>query len=338
MALYAGIDLHSTNHVLVIIDEQDRVQYEKRLANDLEVTLNALTPFRDDLAGLALESTYNWYWLADGLIEAGFDVHLANTARMGEYGGLKYTDDKHDARWLAHMLRLGILPEGYILPKPQRALRDLLRRRLRLVQGRSVQILTVQGLVERTTAHRLNTQAIRALDAETIITLFPDPNNGLAAGAHVSLIGAYDRVIDMLETQLSGRLKRDPMWRLLKSIAGVGDVLAWTILLETGPIERFAKVGHYASYSRCVDSRRVSNGKKKGENNRKNGNRYLAWAFVEAAHYAIRYYGPIKRFYQRKQAKTNGIVAVKAVAHKLARAAYYVQRDKVPFQMNKAFG
>jgi transposase len=86
-----------------------------------------------------------------------------------------------------------------------------------------------------------------------------------------------------------------------------------------------------------VDSRRVSNGKKKGENNRKNGNRYLAWAFVEAAHYAIRYYGPIKRFYQRKHAKTDGIIAVKAVAHKLARAAYYVQRDKVPFQMSKAF-
>ena len=87
-----------------------------------------------------------------------------------------------------------------------------------------------------------------------------------------------------------------------------------------------------------MDSRRISNGKKKGENNRKNGNRYLAWAFVEAAHYAIRYYSPIKRFYQRKQAKTNGIVAVKAVAHKLARAAYYVQRDQVPFQMSKAFG
>jgi transposase len=154
----------------------------------------------------------------------------------------------------------------------------------------------------------------------------------------LALISAYDGVIDMLETQLDRRLKRDPMWRLLKSIPGVGDVLAWTILLETGPIERFAQVGHYASYSRCVDSRRVSNGKKKGENNRKNGNRYLAWAFVEAAHYAIRYYAPIKRFYQRKQAKTNGIIAVKAVAHKLARAAYYVQRDKVSFQMSKAFG
>lgn len=323
--------------MLVVIDEQDRVHYEKRLANELETTLNALRPYRDDLVGIAVESTYNWYWLADGLIEAGFVVHLANTARIGEYGGLKYTDDKHDARWLAHLLRLGILPEGYILAKPQRALRDLMRRRMRLVQGRSAQILTVQGLVERSTAQRLNTKRIRALDAEALIGLFPDPNEGLAAGAHVGLIDAYDRVIDMLETQLTRRLKPDPMWRLLKSIAGVGDVLAWTILLETGPIERFAQVGHYASYSRCVDSRRVSNGKNKGENNRKNGNRYLAWAFVEAAHYAIRYHSPVKRFYQRKQAKTNGIIALKAVAHKLARAAYYVQRDRVPFEMSKAF-
>jgi transposase len=82
----------------------------------------------------------------------------------------------------------------------------------------------------------------------------------------------------------------------------------------------------------------VSNGKKKGENNRKNGNKYLAWAYVEAANFAIRYHDPVKRFYQRKKAKTNGVVAIKAVAHKLARASYYVMRDRVAFDVNKAFG
>jgi len=100
---------------------------------------------------------------------------------------------------------------------------------------------------------------------------------------------------------------------------------------------RFTQVGHYASYCRCVGSERISNGKRKGRGNTKNGNRYLAWAFVEAANFAVRYNPKIKRYYQRKCARSNGIVAIKTVAHKLARACYYILRDRVPFDVNKAF-
>jgi transposase len=96
-------------------------------------------------------------------------------------------------------------------------------------------------------------------------------------------------------------------------------------------------VGQFASYARCVDSRRLSNGKKKGEGNRKNGNKYLAWAFVEASHHAVRCNERIRRFAQRKKAKVNGIVATKAVAHKLARACYHVLKDQVPFDSARAF-
>ena len=110
-----------------------------------------------------------------------------------------------------------------------------------------------------------------------------------------------------------------------------------TILLETGEIGRFAQVGHYASYCRCVGSERISNGKRKGRGNTKNGNRYLAWAFVEAANFAVRYDATIKRYYQRKCARSNGVVAIKTVAHKLARACYYILRDQVPFDVDKAF-
>jgi transposase len=102
-------------------------------------------------------------------------------------------------------------------------------------------------------------------------------------------------------------------------------------------MERFAKVGHFSSYARCVQSQRLSNDKKKGEGNRKSGNKYLAWAFVEAAHFAVRYNPRIKRFYERKAAKTNKVVAIKAVAHKLARAAYHVMRKRVAFDEQRAF-
>ena len=110
-----------------------------------------------------------------------------------------------------------------------------------------------------------------------------------------------------------------------------------TIMLEVGDIGRFFKVGNYSSYCRCVDSKRLSNGKKKGENNKKNGNKYLAWAYVEAAHFAIRYIPKAQRFYQQKMAKTNGAVATKALANKLARASYFVMRDQVPFDEDMLF-
>ena len=123
----------------------------------------------------------------------------------------------------------------------------------------------------------------------------------------------------------------------LLSVSGIGQILGLTIMLESGDMNRFAKVGNYASYCRCVKSERLSNGKKKGENNRKNGNRYLAWAFIEAANFAVRYNDKIKSFYQKKKSKTNGVIAIKAVAHKLARACYHIIKDQEPFDVNKAF-
>jgi transposase len=124
----------------------------------------------------------------------------------------------------------------------------------------------------------------------------------------------------------------------LKTAPGIGEILALTIMLETGHIQRFSTVGNFASYCRCVGSQKISNSKKKGKGNTKNGNKYLAWAFVEAANFAIRFNAKIKSFYQRKKAKTKGVVAIKAVAHKLCRASYYIMRDRVAFNITKAFG
>ena len=145
MNLYGGIDLHSTNSVIVVIDEQDQVIDQKRLPNQLDGILARLSPFQSQLSGLVVESTYNWYWLVDGLMEGGYRVHLANTAAIQQYEGLKYSDDASDARWLAHLLRLGILPEGYIYPKEERGVRDLLRKRMQLVQQRTSNLLSIQS-------------------------------------------------------------------------------------------------------------------------------------------------------------------------------------------------
>ena len=98
MKLCGAIDLHSTNNVTVLTDEQDKIVYQKRLPNDLGLILKELSAYRSELEGIVVESTYNWYWLVDGLMEQGYKVHLANTAAIQQYNGLKYTDDNSDAR------------------------------------------------------------------------------------------------------------------------------------------------------------------------------------------------------------------------------------------------
>jgi transposase len=337
MKLYGGMDLHSTNVVTQLIDEGDKVLYRKKQCCDLDQILKGLEPFKDNIEGIAVESTYNWYWLVDGLMAAGYRVHLVNTAAVKQYEGLKYTDDDSDAFWLAHLLRLGILPTGHIYPKESRGVRDLLRKRGQLVRQRTAHILSIENLYARNSGDRLSCNAIKCLTEEQIQQQFADPNVALAIDSNRILMNALDQQIKVLEQALLKQTKLNPRYRKLLTIDGVGEVLALTITLETGDIGRFAQVGNFTSYCRCVGSEKLSNGKKKGQGNSKNGNKYLAWAFVEAANFAIRFNEQAKRFYQRKAAKRNRVVALKAVAHKLARASYYVMRDQVPFDSTKLF-
>jgi transposase len=338
MKLYGAIDLHSNNNVTVLIDEQDQVVYQKRLPNDLPVIVQQLSGYQAALQGIVVESTYNWYWLVDGLMEAGFSMQLANTAAIRQYDGLKYTDDHSDARYLAQLLRLGILPTGYIYPKEERAVRDLLRRRLLLVRQRTMQHLSLQGLIARHTGRRLGNTAIKGLDREAIDALLPEGPVALSAELSSRVMGLLERAAAVLEEEALRLTKERPEYRLLTTAPGIGKVLGLTIALETGDIGRFRDAGHYASYARCVGSLKTSNGRRKGEGNRKSGNRYLAWAFVEAAHFATIHEPQIRRYYQRKAATTHLMVAKKAVANKMARACYHVLSRRTPFEVQRAFG
>src|SRR2546428_12336413 len=163
MPLYGGIDLHANNSVVVLLNEQDQVIYQRRFANHLPKILEGLALHQAAIEGIVVESTYNWYWLVDGLMEAGYRVHLANTAAIQQYEGLKYTDDHSDARWLAHLLRLGLLPEGSMYPKAERAVRDLLRKRGQLVRHKTANLLSIQHLLTRNTGVSLSGNRIKQL-------------------------------------------------------------------------------------------------------------------------------------------------------------------------------
>jgi transposase len=322
---------------VVVIDETDKILVRRRCPNDLQRILALLAPYRDDLAGVVVESTYNWYWLVDGLMAAGFEVRLANTVAMKRYDGLKHSDDETDAAHLAHLLRLGILPTGYIHPPAERALRDLARKRIQLVRSRTQHVLSVENILARQTGGRVSSNALKRWTGDDVTALGLAADVALALRANVAVIAALTQEIARLEARLLAGAKLRPGYACLKSIPGIGDVLATVIMLETGDIARFAHVGNYASYARCVDSARYSNGKKKGEGNTKNGNAYLVWAFIEAANFARRFNQDAKRFFERKKAKTNQVVATKALAHKLARASYHILKEGQLFDVKRCF-
>ena len=338
MPLYGGIDLHANNSVVVLLNAQDQVIYQRRLANHLPTILEALAPYQADLTGVVVESTYNWYWLVDGLMEADYRVHLANPAAMQQYSGLKYTDDHSDARWLAHLLRLGVLPEGYIYPKAERAVRDALRKRAHLVRQQTANVLSLHNIIVRHTGVRLRAKRLHELTKAELQGMLPEAEQVLAVTSGLAVLDCLRHQIHTLEKAVMQRLKHSPAYEQLLTVDGIGAILAQTIVLETGHIGRFPTVGQYASYCRCVKRTKISHGKRKGQGNSKNGNPYLEWAYMEAAQCAIRFSPTVQRFYQRKQAKSHVMVARKAVAHKLSRACYDIMRDLVPFEVQKAFG
>ena len=337
MKTYAGIDLHSSNSYVGLIDEQDTRLYSKRLPNDLNVVLWALEPFRSSIEAVIVESTYNWYWLVDGLMDAGYPVNLANPSAIKQYEGLKNTDDKWDSFWLAHMKRLGILPEGYIYPKTERPIRDLLRRRMLFVQQRTAQILSFQTMVSCVKGFKLKSNQIKKLTEKEVNEIFDSDYTRLTAHEQIGTIRTLSDSIKRIEKKVKSEITLKREFELLLTIPGIGEILALTIMLEVGDISRFKKVGNFTSYCRCVTSQRTSNNKPKGKGNTKNGNKYLAWAYVEAANFSKRFSVQSQRYYQRKAAKSKNVAAIKALSHKLARASYYVMRDKTPYDADLLF-
>jgi transposase len=333
MELYAGLDLHSRNTYIGIMDNTFNRVFKKRVPNHLELILQTLDPFRDQIKGFVVESTYNWYWLVDGLMDAGYSyAHLANPSAIKQYEGLKHSDDQHDAFFLAQLLILGILPQGYIYPKKDRPVRDLARKRMFLVQHKTAHILSLQSLIARCCARKVRANDMRHLSVEELEIWLGEEHLVLSAQANLDSVNFLKQKIKQLEKAIIQKVKLNKAFKYLLTVPGIGNILAMTIMLEVGNINRFPKVGNFTSYCRCVPSRRLSDGKSKGQGNRKNGNRYLSWAFTEAAQLGRRHNERFRRYYNRKVAQANTSLATKALGNKLARICYYIMRDQVPFR------
>ncbi len=331
---YVGIDLHSNNNYMVIANQEGRRLLEKRLPNDVSVILGWLRRY-DPIQSVALESTYNYYWLADGLVDGGHQVKLANPLAMKPYAGLKRQDDRSDAGFMAELLRLGILPTGHLYARQQRGLRDLLRQRSRWVRHKRQIVQSVQSRFARCLG--VNLSGCQLLRRH--LPQIGDEDQELAVYSQLEMIRHLSEQIQLLEERVENRLQQTPAFEALTAIPGIGRVLGSTICLESGNLNRFTRVSHYASYARVVQADRITNNKRKGKGNRRCGNAYLGWAYHEAAHCMNRCHRAMQQYRKRSLSRNkHPRVVWSTMAHKVCRGLYFVMRDGVEFSPARLFG
>lgn len=324
--LYGAIDLHSSNCYCGITDQKDEWVKHKRLKNRLKDVNEFFKTNKENLEGIVIESTYNGYWLIDGLMESGYKVKLASPSKMGEYEGLKNQNDKTDTRWLAKMLRLGILPESYIYPKEVRPIRDLLRKRMLFINARTKILNSIQNQFQTWLSAKIGKCCLVELSSEELYRLFEEKNLCLSAKSGTEIIKTMNQWIKIIEKKVYEQLKETKEIKRLRILPGIDRILGMTISLEAGIMSRFKTVKNYLSYCRLVEAKRMSNNKRKKNGNRKCGNKILRWAYAEAAVHALRY-ERINKYYQRLKKKKGGAKAMAIISSKIARVSYKVMTD-----------
>jgi len=340
MKYYAGIDLHTRKSVVCVIDQKERKLVTATVPNELPCILSLLkkVPRRP---AVAVEATLNWYWLVDGLQEAGYEVKLAHTMGLYMITGAKVKTDRRDAFSLAKLLRLDAIPEAYIYPKELRPIRDVLRRRTRLVRLRAEAYVAIKRKFQQYGLPYCD-KAIQRADEKELLSWFTHPGIRASLEMELERIRLYSREIRRVEKYILSTVKNQPIFEHLQTIPGVGKTLALTIYYEVGDISRFASVRQFCSYARVVPGLAQSGGVIRRGTGSKQGNPHLKWAFNQAAALSVRYYGYVRSFRQkhlaRRRSKARRLISLSIVAHKLAIGAYHVLRDEVPFDKELMFG
>ena len=337
---YCGIDLHARTLYLHVLDHDGKTHLEKNIVARPDTFLEAIQPFRDRLV-VGAECMFAWYWLADLCEDERIPFVLGHALYMRMIHGGKSKNDKIDAAKIAGLLRGGLFPQAYVYPAALRETRDLLRRRTFLVQQRAQYLTHVTNTNSQYNLPafpaKLSYPANRA-NIDEIINRFPHESVRHSIRADLALINALDAQVDTLESYLTRTAKiDDPVtYHLLRTVPGIGKVIALILLYEVQDIGRFESAGNFLSYSRLVRCQHESAGKTKGAGCTKIGNGHLRWAFGEAACLMLRCHEPAKRWLQRKthkcgsKAKALGILAAET-----ARAIYHVWRKHQPFDPKK---
>lgn len=337
---YCGIDLHGTTMYACIMDKMGEICFQRNMKNDFPMLQKILEPYRDRVA-VGVESTFNWYWLADGCVDADIPFYLGHALYMKAIHGGKKKNDRLDAQTIADLMRSNFFPKAYAYPQTMRATRDLLRRRHRFVALRGEAYTHIQcTFAQQGMLDPLHETVRKKTTRRELCDRLPDPDLNRSVDCDLDLIDSLDAMIHKVEKQVFAQAKHHDRNALsiLMTIPGVGEMLALTMLYEIHSIARFKSASHFSSYCRLVKVERTSVGRNTGDGNQKIGNPHLKWAFTEIILIAQRWSEPIKKYYEKLKSKHGPGKAKTVIAHKFAIAVYHMLKNRQAFDEKRFVG
>ena len=333
---YCGIDLHARSMYLCILDQADTKLVHKNLPATPDAFLRTIAPYREDLV-VAVECIFTWYWLADLCQREAIPFVLGHALYMKAIHGGNAKNDKLDSYKIAVLLRGGTLPQAYVYPPEMRATRDLLRRRCHLARKRAELLAHIQNTNSQYNLPELPQRLASKANRTGVAEHFPDPSVRKSIALDLALIAQYDQLLGEVEWHLVRTAKQhdsNAFYRL-RTVPGIGKILALTLLYEIHDIHRFPRVQDFVSYCRLVKSAKESGGKRLGTSGKKIGNASLKWAFSEAAVLFLRKNPRGQHYLAHLERKHGKGKALTILAHKLARAVYYMLSRQEAFEMER---
>jgi len=336
-AFYCGVDLHAKTMHVCLVNQAGDVLVHRNLPTEPERFLNAISPYRAHDVVVGVECMFTWYWLADLCAQHGIAFVLGHALYMKAIHGGKAKNDKIDSEKIAMLLRGGMLPEAYAYPHQMRATRDLLRRRMYLMHHRAEALAHIVNTASQYNLPAISKKLTYAANRAGIAEGFADPSVRLSIEADLGLVDHFDEELRRLELQLSRTAKVDDpqSYYLLRSVPGIGKILALVLLYEIHDIRRFPKAGNFLSYARLVKCAHESAGKRLGTGGKKIGNAHLKWAFSEATVLLMRQLPTAKEYVGALAKKHGKGKALSILSARLGRTVYLMLKRKEPFEAER---
>jgi transposase len=331
---YCGIDLHARTMYLCVLNQDGEIMLHRNMKAAPDTFLKAIAPYREDLV-VCVECIFTWYWLADLCAREDIPFVLGHALYMKAIHGGKAKNDKIDAQKIAILLRGGMLPQAYVYPAEMRATRDLLRRRMHLMRKRAELLAHIQNTNSQYNLPEIGKKIAYKANRDGVAERFPDPAVQKSIEVDLALIDHYDTLLRDVELSVLKTAKQHDAntLYLLRTAPGIGDILSLVLLYEIQDIQRFPRVQDFVSYCRLVKCAKESAGKRYGTSGTKIGNAYLKWAFSEAAVLFLRANPAGQKYLARLEKKHSKGKALSVLAHKLARAVYYMLQRKTAFDL-----
>ena len=332
---YCGIDLHARTMYLCVLHQDGEILVHRNMPAGPEPFLKAIAPYREDLV-VCVECIFTWYWLADLCAREGIPFVLGHALCMKAIHGGKATNDKIDAQKIAVLLRGGMLPQADVYPAEMRATRDLRRRRIHLMRKRAELLTHVQQTNSQYNVPEIGKKIAYKTNRPGVAERFADPAVQKSVEVDLALLDYYDQLLRDLELAIVKTAKQHDANTLyvLQTVPGIGKILSLVLLYEMHDIARFPRVQDFVSYCRLVTCAKESAGKRYGTSGTKIGNASLTWAFSEAAVLFLRNNPAGQKYLARLEKKHGKGKALTILAHKLARAVYYMLKREVVFDHN----